>query len=302
MKKTLIALGVLAAAGTANAGINIYDADGVTVDFGGDIEVVYIKSTTKDSSMEQDIQDADFSFDTRYAINDEYTVGAFWEFSGDAGQADTGDVYVALYTADMGSIKVGKTATIFDDAGVGSDYQFGISKAIDDVTVGGEETIKYQIDTGMVYGGVAFMDNKQGGDRTADMNIGVRVAGFDAVVFYGQTQPAGTTEETDVMAVELRYAIDAVNLEAGYYDTEDTADSWALAADYSVDLWTFATGYSVTTVDKKVNAAEPETKNWFVNAGYGIAPNTKIYAEVGGADIDGTDTDTGYAIGVKAEF
>lgn len=303
MKKTLLALAVMAAAGSAQAGINLYDSEGVTVDFGGDIEVVYKNSFTKDSDFKQEIQDADFSFDTRYAINDQLTIGGFWEFSGDKGKADTGDVYVALYTKEMGSLKVGKTATIFDDAGIGNDYQFGISKAFDDATVSGEETIKYQYDNGLLYAGAAFKDNQNGGARTADMNVGVRVEGFDAVVFYGQTKEAGAKDSQDILALELRYAgFENINLEAGYYDFEDAASSWAIAADYSYNAWIFAAGFSSFEVDKKADASKPQTDSWFLNAGYGIAPNTTVYAEIADQDKDNVSTDFAYAIGVKASF
>ena len=41
MKKTLLALAVMTAAGSANAAIEIYNQDGVSVGLKGDIEVVY---------------------------------------------------------------------------------------------------------------------------------------------------------------------------------------------------------------------------------------------------------------------
>ncbi|GAK84389.1 porin-like protein H precursor [Vibrio ponticus] len=117
MKKTLVALSVLAAATSAQA-IELYNQDGVTVGLHGDIEVVYM-NTVNDSSMKQEIQDADFGFDVRYAINDEFTFGGYWEFDGskhtNAEETKNGDTYVALYSKTYGSIKFGRLCTAVDD-------------------------------------------------------------------------------------------------------------------------------------------------------------------------------------------
>ena len=63
--------------------------------------------------------------------------------------------------------------------------------------------------------------------------------------------------------------------------------------------WTFGAGYSTASHDDK----DLDVDKWFVNAGYGIAPNTTVYAEFAGQDKDiASETDTALAIGVKAEF
>lgn len=69
MKKTLVALAVLMAASSANAAIEVYNQDGVSVNLKGDIEVVYRNDVTGSSQMQQRIEDADFGFDIRYMVN-----------------------------------------------------------------------------------------------------------------------------------------------------------------------------------------------------------------------------------------
>ncbi|MGR5456496.1 porin, partial [Vibrio alfacsensis] len=83
MKKTLVALAVLAA-GSAQAGIEIYNENKVTVNLKGDIEVVYKRGYEDNATTKQEIQDADFGFDVRYAINNDLQFGAYWEFDGSA--------------------------------------------------------------------------------------------------------------------------------------------------------------------------------------------------------------------------
>ena len=74
------------------------------------------------------------------------------------------------------------------------------------------------------------------------------------------------------------------------------SDSLALGVDYTIEKTTLSVGYSVSDKD----GAADKINSWFVNAGYGLAPNTTAYVEVGGNDVD--NTDTGVALGVKASF
>ncbi len=187
MKKTLLALSVLLASTAANAGIEVYNKDGATVNIGGDLEVVFKKDVKKDAKTEQQIQDADIKFDIRYAVNEEVSVGGYWEFQGDqnnttdGGSAIMGDVYFAVYTANMGTLKVGDTCTFGDDLGVGSDYQFGLSEAIDSSSAFcGDEVVKYSIDKGAFYGGIAYRDNQKDTNVTGqDLNGEVPLTNID---------------------------------------------------------------------------------------------------------------------------
>ncbi len=320
MKKTLVALAVLAAAGSAQA-IELYNQDKVTVNMTGDVEIAYVKGTAKDSEFKQEIQDADFGFDTRYAVNDDLQVGAFWEFKGSDTNnvlgAQVGDVYMGLYSASMGSVKFGKTATALDDAGIGSDYQFGISSFFQKGTpFAGHEVVKYELDQGTFYGKVAFMQDKNGYNGLGedgtffDAKLGFRVADFDFTGFAGSAELKGANvdplvdglKET-IYAVEARYAgVENLNLELGYYgvkaelnNADATVGAYGAAADYTLNAWKFATGVSQTNPDQGEKVV-----NWFLNAGYSLAPSTTAYAEVGGNNAD--NTETGFAVGLKADF
>ncbi|MEZ9143567.1 MULTISPECIES: porin [unclassified Vibrio] len=321
MKKTLLALSVMFAATSAQA-IEIYNQEDLSVNLSGDIEVVYVKGFAKDSEFQQEIQDADFGFDVRYALNDELTFGGYWEFDGASGEvtggsstsADVGDVYVALYTQNYGSVKVGRTCGALDDAGVGSDYQFGVSSFFEN---GSEfcqdEMIRYDIDTGTFYATASLaQDENDSTDALGkdgayyDLKLGGRVADFDFTAYYGYAELEKMAPGADdaIWALEARFSgVESLNLELGYYATTmDTgvvkvdADTIAFAADYTIDAVTIGAGYSTSDSDNNDNDAD----NWFVNAGYGFAPNTTAYIEVGGTDQK--NTDTGVAVGVKASF
>ncbi|MFC5078059.1 porin [Vibrio thalassae] len=349
MKKTLVALSVLAAAGSAQA-IELYNQDKVTVNMVGDIEIVYKKAETKGSEFQQEIQDADFGFDTRYAINDDLQVGAFWEFKGSDTNnelgAQVGNVYMGLYSASVGDISFGKQATALDDAGIGSDYQFGIKSFFQNGTpFSGHEVVKYALDKGTFYGKVAYMQNKLGYNGIGkdgtyfDGKLGARVADFDFTGFYGQadikakqestawgtvtqdhldngmatgavgdwaeiTTPAEVGKKESIWALEARYAgVENLGLALGYYnvgvkpDGGSSANNTTIgaAADYSLDAWAFATGVSQTNPE-----VGDKVVNWYLNAGYSLAPSTTAYAEVGGNNGEGSQT--GFAVGIKSSF
>ncbi|EHN70659.1 porin [Aliivibrio fischeri] len=315
MKKTLVALSVLAA-GSAQAGIELYNQNDVTVNMGGDIEVVYKQGKAEDAELTQEIQDADVSFDVRYAINDELQFGGFWQINDVAMDKDgenAGDVYVALYSDTVGSFKVGRLCTVLDDAGIGSDYQFGITTFFqgEDMYCA-DEVIRWDIDKENFYAAAAIAQDKNGNtglnnDSTYfDGKIGYRVADFDFTALVGLGEvggdlPTSTKHDETLWSAQVRYnGIDNLGLAAAYYSMDndtDTTNTMALAATYQLDLLALAAGYSLSSHD---DDAIDDLNTWYVNAGYTVAPNTTAYVEVGGDDAD--KTQTGFAIGVKAAF
>jgi predicted porin len=333
MKKTLVALSVMAAATSAQA-IELYNQDGVTVNMAGDIEVVYLSEKSdswaddaetvvqKDTDFHQEIQDADFGFDVRYQVSDSLQFGGYWEFSGDKGKADTGDMYIGFYHDTAGSLKIGKTCGMVDDAGIGNDFQFGIESFVDnEIDACGDEAVRYEYDNGMFYAGLGLIEDydnsKKIGNKGSyyDAKVGVRVADFDFTAIYGDAdlKKADLIEDT-LLALEARYAgVENLNLAVAYYNMESKnntavtkaeSDTIALAADYTFSGVTVGAGYSTTDFDE---AGSKDFDSWYVNAAYGFAPNTTAYVEVGGDNgkqttDDTKSTDTGVAIGVKAFF
>ncbi|MEZ9438625.1 porin [Vibrio atlanticus] len=329
MKKTLLALAVMTAAGSANAAIEIYNQDGVSVDLKGDIEVVYSNEFEKGSSMEQKIEDADFGFDIKYMVNEEWKVGAYWEFNGssDANATATknGDTYVAAYHNTLGSIKFGRLCTAVDDLGIGKDEAYGISKLLDNATQEcADEAIRYDYDNGALYATLGYVQDKlktdgvEGGNTEYfDARMGYRFAEFDVSAFVANFDASATSKVKDDhqgYGAELVFSgIENVYLSTAYYGTTSDAANddnsvIAFAAGYTMGLWGFNTGYSIGDHDQDVK----DEDRWFVNSTYAVAPNTKVYAEVGGIDYDSKrvndkgekfyKTDTGLAIGVEASF
>ncbi|MEL7291792.1 MAG: porin [Pseudomonadota bacterium] len=280
--------------------------------------------------MQQRIEDADFGFDIRYMVNSDWTVGAYWEFNGSESTNSevtrNGDTYVAAYHNTAGSIKFGRLCTAADDLGIGSDEAFGISTLLDAKTdTCSDEAVRYDFDNGTFYATLGYVQNKltQGlsldvtdisidskvrgsQDEYYDARFGYRVADFDLSAFvasYNADDSAAKKDDT-AYALEVVYGgIENVGLAVAYYAVDKDADNsdnsiLSFAADYTMGKVGFAAGYSLADHDNKAK----EVDRWFVNTTYAVAPNTKLYAEVGGFDQKDVDDNTGLAIGVEASF
>lgn len=320
MKKSLLALAVMTAAGSAQAGIELYSENDVTVTMGGDIEVVYVQGKGEHDELQQQIQDSDLSFDVRYAVNESLQFGAFWEFQ-DRG-VNEGDAYVAAYT-DGHSFKVGSLCTALDDAGIGSDYQFGLTSFFSNADVYcGEQVMRYDLDAGAVYATLAARQFSDSDDRNTDASyfdgsIGYRgLENFDFTAFLGKTSDTdkgGDLHDETLWSVQARFnGVENLGLAVAYYSMDDdsqTTDTIGFAATYDLEVVALAAGVSVSDSDA---AGSEDFTAWYVNAGYPLAPNTTAYVEVGADDgytNYGTDAapvykenGTGFAFGVKASF
>lgn len=320
MKKTLVALSVIMAATSAQA-IELYNQDGASVNMGGDIEVRYKKAKDNGSEFKQEIDDSDLNFDIRYAVNDQFSVGGYWELN-DLSTKDGkgGDAYVSFISADYGTVKVGKTCTQLDDSGIGSDFTFGIASFINDSEVFcSDEIVRWDLDKGNFYGGLALAQDKNGNtalddDSTYfDGKLGYRVADFDFTGFFGSgevTKGASTVDEK-AWSLQAKFTgVENLELAAAFYNLDvegETVDTIAVAATYALESVELAAGYS----NSKVKDAD-DFGAWYVNAAYPLAPNTKVYAEVGGDNGEtnvGTDaapeykdTEVGMVVGIKASF
>ncbi|WP_413701918.1 porin [Psychromonas sp. KJ10-10] len=167
---------------------NIYDADGMTVDVSGGVEIMY--GNTDDTDQDSiKIDDADLNFSLAYDLGNDVTAVGYFETDSGKDSVDAGNVYVGFSHATAGTLTVGKQDTIFDDAGIFSDHEIGIDSGVSQTT-SSTQVIKYTFDTGMFYGGVAYLMNKgvstEDDDSVIDGKIGVIVEDFDLTLYAGQ--------------------------------------------------------------------------------------------------------------------
>ena len=315
MKKTILAtvLTSLFAATTAHSAM-MHDADGISVELYGEVELQYVNDTAEGEDAVIDIDEANFGVQAGYDINDDFTAIGVVSFDAsddddDNSNAVLDDAYVGFTSEKYGTFTVGQQVTIFDDAGIGSDKEFGLASFYDQ-TDNGEQVIKYTFDKDSVYGGVAYLlddGESDDGESAIDGKIGVRFDAVDLTAFYGRGELSDEDGGGDVtnLNLEARYTIGDLTLAAAYasLNTDSTAadslgdlDNFGLAATYQFGKAQFATGWSLTdadNVDDKINT-------YFVNASYAFSSNVSSYVEIGGDDVD--DSELGYVAGMAVTF
>ncbi|AGH82291.1 porin-like protein H [Psychromonas sp. CNPT3] len=311
MKKTILAIAITGLfAATAAQAATVYEADGVTIDLYGDVEVQYLNDTAKDSDKDGVIliDDADFGFGLTYDVGNGYTVGGTMEISAEDGTAELGDTFVGVSHDSYGTLTIGNQATIFDDAGISGDYEFGFDTYVGDVTDASTQVIKYKGEWDNVYAGVAYVlsaDKLKDSSHTVDANVGIRVGGLDATVFYSTGKTAAKDEVTAYILQGV-YTFDAFDLGAFYantatkdnasnVDTKDN-DAYGVSGNYYMDAWNFGLGLGIV----KNNVADTDSKNYYANVGYSFTSSVHVYAELGKSDAD--NTELGYITGVKINF
>ncbi|MDA7746671.1 porin [Psychromonas sp.] len=309
MKKTILATALTTLfAASANAA-TIYEANDVTIDVFGDSEIVLLNPISKSEPFIVDIQDADFGFALGYKLSEDVVLGSTVAFGVDdaSGAAQLDESYVALASEMYGTLSIGKQYTIYDESGIGNDYQFGFT-AFYDQTDAGEQVIKYSIDKDVFYGAVAFLLDSGVSDTGAsgfDGKIGVRFADFDLAVYHAQVEEAAGNEISNTN-VELGYALtESLLLQASYGQTDndsytETTDTVGLAAIYQyTPKIQFAAGYA--NIDAAAGSANDGIENqYYVNTSYLVNDYINTYVELGGND--GDDSQLGAAAGVQVAF
>ncbi|MEZ8143935.1 porin [Enterovibrio norvegicus FF-162] len=342
MKKTILAMAVpaLLAAGAAQASVNLYDGDGVSVDLSGAAEIQYYKGYSKTEDSYLRIDDADLILKTAIEVSDSLDAVAGMGFKYEnnfnngvanaTGNVDNDELWVGFASADFGTITFGRQILIIDDAGNQKDYELGTEQT-NFVQYEGAQVIKWRFDNGAFYAGAEIdldSDKTKGVDGTQviDGVIGGRFESVDARVYFydGENlsediQSASYVVDAQGYNFELDYAInDAfdVALAYGQIEYKDKAaastrqmdvDVFGISGGYQADEKTsFAVGYDWIDGKGKGGFANQESTSLYANVTYKLQSNAKVYAEVGVADkeIGGVDqdTDTGYVLGMEVKF
>ncbi|PSW18798.1 porin [Photobacterium sanctipauli] len=331
MKKTLLALSVLAA-GSAQAGINLYDANGVVVDLSGAAEVQYLqpiqdKDSNDDAGLHLD--DGDLQLNTTVTVTDQLNAVAGIGFAFEKREVTNDELWVGL-GGDFGTLTFGRQLYITDDAGIGKDYELG-TEQLDLVQTEGNEAIKYVFDNGQFYFGFTHdldaeaekpANDFLGSDGTVtDARLGARFGDFDVRGYYYTAEGIQADDnftsglDVDGFSLEGEYVMGAFAFAASYaqVDYEDSANSavksevdvFEINGAYTLGKNTFALGYNradITAENTPANKAEDTIDNIYANVTHQLHSNVKVYGELGWANSDVDDLDLGYLVGMEVKF
>lgn len=311
MKKTLLALSVLVAAGSVNAA-EVYSKDGVTVSIEGAAEIQYFKGYTNNSNPDIRLDDGELAFTTEVEVAEGLTaIGVYdFEFEDNAQQGEGEKIanteLYAGFDASFGTITFGRQYTYGDDTSISEDYELNRTE-MDFADAHGSDVIKYHFESDMFYAGIAHDlgdDRAENARSITDGVVGITVQGLDARVYYysqENTKFGKKTSEIDGYNIEAVYSMDAFSAGASYGEVEvDNVNDKVieLVGTFTMDKNTFAAGATF------VNGDDYDEHSIYANVTHKLHSNVKVYAEIGTTDTDktGVEYDFGYLAGLEVKF
>ncbi|PJE80124.1 Outer membrane porin protein OmpD [invertebrate metagenome] len=330
-KKLLVAAIASLVAGNALAA-NIYKDETTTVDVYGELRPYYHDTNNSDAAKgasdvhEITAEGSKLGFNVRHELNDQWYTRANMEWGYD-GTRDDGDnedkletnyAYVAIGSAALGEISMGRLDSVQDTIGDKHDFSYevdngGASNVGDDWM--GTDTADNAVGYQWTRDGLTVMLQAQGHSKTYEgMQIGQNTALVTkADIRYGAAGGVNWQSENGFSVSGTLTTVELNNIEGGIAtaDQKLTVNSGLVSADYTVGDLTLAATYTMVRyeADKKIANETPEADQ----DGYGLGARYAMgkASVYGGYDYLTTDykTDgvekekqTVYLLGVDYSF
>lgn len=328
MKKTLLALAVLAGASSVNAA-EVFKSDEGSVDFYGQLRPTLMFADKNDHETELNTSSSRMGVNGVYVVNDSLKILGEVEVGVQLNDKEKGDnVYVRRHIigfdmGDYGVIRMGKEGTWADDVYF-ADYSYFFGGFAADTAYGhawnNDSQIKYAYtaDDFWVKAGYAF------GEKDTNEEIREVFAGTsfgDLAVHAGvmstSNKIAASNKDTLSFEVTGEYALGDHLIGLSYYraSAEDklsktTVDSdyITLAAMFAVaDKTTLYGGYEyLMQSSDKSSTVDADSSVAYVGIEYKFSKWARVFAEAGytfeGTDLDNAKTDSATDFGLGARF
>ncbi len=237
MKKTLLAVAVLAAAGSVNAA-EILKTDQGSVDFYGQLRARMDFRDANDYAAQLTTGSSRLGLNANYALSDSTKVLGKVEF-GVPANSEANDVNVRVHTVgfatDFGTFKFGKDWTTSDDIG-GTDYSYVYGGSANGYgTLNGAlhaSQLKYSLDLENLWvkAGYGFADGAANGQDLAELYVGTSFGPVALHVGGGKNQ-VGIADNTYAEVTGVFTATDTLELSATYYMSALEADTGVQSID-----------------------------------------------------------------------
>lgn len=313
MKKTLIALAVLASAGSVNAA-QIVKSDEGTVNFYGQIRehVEYTHSNDESASKVE-------SGSSRAGINASWALTDDLNLIGKAEFGLTGDIsgrknYIGVSNATYGALYFGKNALLADDV-YGAEYSWLFGKAdrfLYDTDLANddfwqENSVNYDLIKDNYFVRAQYnLDEKDDAPKQASVFAGTSVGDLalhSGVVYFEDRTGTNVTNSTST-EVTAEYTIDTLTLGATYAhmdrevnDTDDNSNAYNLGFMYGFakDFSAYG-GYQYLDRSDVDNADE---QNSYLGVQYRPVTWALTYVEYGYNDTEGQDSLNSIGVGAR---
>lgn len=319
MKKTLLALAVLAAAGSVNA-VEILKSDAGTVDFYGQLRQEFKKEDGKDATLSSGSSRA--GFDAKYAISEGVNLLGKAEVSlsesantlakyvnkDEVKESNPGNMYMRLHfigvSTDFGTLNFGKQIQISDDVwGAENSYFFGgdsVLYANDGVH---DSMIKYEFDHDAFWVKASYgLDEGDKEERQSELFAGTSFG--DLSLYAGIGNAELNTKKQNYHMLTAAYVLGNLDFGVTYYynKTEETGK-----ADVKKDSFVIAGGYKVAEKTKlyggyeliETKHAKSDVDNVYGGVEYKFASWGRVYAEANYNKEEGKSSTDNYGIGAR---
>ncbi|EKO5178807.1 porin [Vibrio cholerae] len=319
MKKTLLALAVLAAAGSVNA-VEILKSDAGTVDFYGQLRQEFKKEDGKDATLSSGSSRA--GFDAKYAISEGVNLLGKAEVSlsesantlakyvnkNEVEKSNPGNMYMRLHfigvSTDFGTLNFGKQIQISDDVwGAENSYFFGgdsVLYANDGVH---DSLIKYELTQDAFWLKASYgLDEGDKEERQSELFAGTSFG--DLSLYAGIGNAELNTKKQNYHMLTAAYVLGNLDFGVTYYynKTEETGK-----ADVKKDSFVIAGGYKVAEKTKlyggyeliETKHAKSDVDNVYGGVEYKFASWGRVYAEANYNKEEGKSSTDNYGIGAR---
>ncbi|RBM87309.1 porin [Vibrio paracholerae] len=319
MKKTLLALAVLAAAGSVNA-VEILKSDAGTVDFYGQLRQEFKKLDGKDATLSSGSSRA--GFDAKYAISESVNLLGKAEVSlsesantlaklndkNEVEKSNAGNMYMRLHfvgvSTDFGTLNFGKQIQISDDVwGAENSYFFGgdsVLYANDGVH---DSLIKYELTQDAFWLKASYgLDEGDKEERQSELFAGTSFG--DLSLYAGIGNAELNTKKQNYHMLTAAYVLGNLDFGVTYYynKTEETGK-----ADVKKDSFVIAGGYKVAEKTKlyggyeliETKHAKSDVDNVYGGVEYKFASWGRVYAEANYNKEEGKSSTDNYGIGAR---
>ncbi|MGF1705956.1 porin [Enterovibrio baiacu] len=242
------------------------------------------------------------------------------------GDVTNDGLYVGL-GGNWGEVSFGRQAALIDDTGVSTEYELKDEAGVDFEDTDFDQLIKYKFNGEGYWFGASYNISQDGDNGASSEELFELAAGVNIIDslelrgFYGDldnaSQRTGTngnnvSEDATGWDVELAYTEGPfyVGMLYGNFENTDAVngvtsdrDTFELAGSYTVGKGKFGAGFAIDEDDK----ANRDATSYYVNYGYNILENCKVYTEIGFEDVEANngagDWDgVGYVAGIELKF
>ncbi|WJG22629.1 porin [Vibrio furnissii] len=311
MKKTLLALAVITAAGSVNAA-EIIKSDEGTVNFYGQIrENIKLTDDDNDAASKIDESSSRAGVDASYKISDGLNLVGLVEV-GISGDWSNRKHYIGVSSDDMGSVVFGKNSPIADDVyGAEYSYVYGGSayylydKDLANTNFWQPNMIKYELTKEAFWVKASYnLDEDNSVPKLYELFAGTSIADLSLHTGVVQYEDKTGTNDIDSTSVEFtaEYTIGDALLGATYAHinrdnagVDEDSDAISVGAIVKVaDKTSLYGGFQYADTD-----VDGDLKTGYAGVEYKFASWGRTYLEYGYDKVDGADAVNNLALGAR---